>query len=251
MTGNEKLEERGSGSVVVIAGASRGIGRALAVELSKTGHTVVAGCRTPEAVEDLNHVLEPYGGMALPLDVTDAGSVEQAAKTVDQRFGTINQLVVCAGATHARDEHPTHSKGPLPHLSDSAMTEVFCTNALGPALVLQRFIPLMDRSATPGVVMCLSSHRGSLELTDGPGSISYAMSKAALNMLVKKLSWWPERGRTTVFAVHPGWVATDLGGPEAPLSAQEASRRLSALLSRADGDLNGRFVDTDGADIPW
>lgn len=235
----------------MVVGASRGIGRAIVNELIAAGRTVVATARMLEGVSDLAQEEMPGRAIPVGLDVTNVDSIKQAAVEVSQQIGGVDHLIICAGATHDPDFPQPYSKGPLPQLAGDAMVAVFRTNAMGSALVVQQFMPLLTRSDHSPRIMCISSDRGSLSMTDSPGSISYAMAKAALNMFVKKVSAWPGRGRASIFAVHPGWVATDLGGFEAPTAPRDAARNLLALLSDADHQLNGRFVDTAGIDISW
>jgi NAD(P)-dependent dehydrogenase (short-subunit alcohol dehydrogenase family) len=248
-----RASPRAARPITLIAGASRGIGRALTRELAKAGHLVVAGCRTTAYADELTTELNCLGGRGVRLDVTDHCSLRSAAASVDEHHHHLDVLVVSAGITHARGGRPEESKGPLGKLMPASMEEVFRTNTIGPMLVLQSFLPLLRRSPTGGVAMVISSDRGSLTCTDAGNSIAYSMSKAAINMGVKKASLSPEIGEVTVFAVHPGWVATELGGQEAPVMAPVAARQLAQLLTAAarDRELHGRFVDPTGNEVPW
>lgn len=239
-----------SASICVVVGAARGIGYRLTADLVQQGHTVVAGCRTDTAAAELHSRLGDQLGLALHMDVRDPGVIQDAAAEVADRFGRVDVLIVCAGVTFAARFPAPSSKGPIQQLQRDALIEVMEVNAIGPVMVLQQFLPLLANSSS-GVSMLLSSDRGSVGLVEGPGSIAYSMSKSALNMAIRKISLSPERGRSIVFGVHPGWVRTELGGSAAPTSTAEASASLIALVNRVDSAHNGRLLDVNGTALPW
>lgn len=224
---------------VLVVGASRGIGAALVKHLEESGRPVVRGYRAVSSAG-----LGSDEANVVALDVEDEQSVSLAADIVRSRFGGVSGIVVCSGATFDDRFTPAASKGPLDALDATAMHRMFDVNAIGPMRVIRHFAP-----QTVGAILVLSSHRGSVTLTDGGGSVSYAMSKAALNMLIRKASFLLKS--PTIVGVHPGWVATDLGGAEAPIAPEEAARMIVALLDSATPAMHGAFVDTDGESLPW
>jgi NAD(P)-dependent dehydrogenase (short-subunit alcohol dehydrogenase family) len=129
-------------------------------------------------------------------------------------------------------------------LDGDALVEVYRTNAVGPALVTQAFAGLLARSGR-AVVLNLTSKRGSLAGPTAPGSIGYAMSKAALNMLTRKLALELYQDRTTVVAMSPGWVQTGMGGQDAPLTPGESVRAMLACAGRLTLTDTGAVPDHD------
>ena len=240
--------------IALITGANRGLGFATARRLAQDGLTVlVAGRdlgRADRAAAELRR--EGRDAHALALDVTSASSIAAAALVVEQRFGVLDVLVNNAGilpeATAAGARDP---------LDVALFEQTFATNVFGVAAVTQAFLPLLAESAA-GRIVNVSSRMGSLADQLDPDSPYYGLvlpayqaSKAALNgitiALGKRLAGTPIR----VASVCPGWVQTDLGGPEsraaAPLSAEEAA---ATVVAAALGDAPARFSDAAGA-VPW
>lgn len=141
-------------------------------------------------------------------------------------------------------EDSAGSSGPLGHLEGDALVAIYATNAVGPALVMQAFAGLLARS-DHAVVLNLTSSRGALDSAVASGNIGYAMSKASLNMLTRKLALELHRDGTAVVALSPGWVQTDMGGPDAPLSASESVRSMLALTDRLTLADTGAVLDHD------
>jgi NAD(P)-dependent dehydrogenase (short-subunit alcohol dehydrogenase family) len=148
---------------------------------------VVAACREPEHARELEALTRDSGnGRIVRLDVSDPASVRQAAEVIESHTGRVDLLTNCAatGATAGFDAAATG--GPLSAVRAEAMLEVFRVNTVGPALVTQALSPLLGRARESRIVN-ITSDLGSLTRDVRPGSYAYAMSKAALNMLARKL----------------------------------------------------------------
>ena len=121
------------------------------------------------------------------------------------------------------------------------------TNVLGP----MRVIPQVAEALAPGAKLALlSSRMGSMGLRQANSNWLYRASKAAANSVLKDVSL-ALAGRATCVSFHPGWVRTDMGGPEATLDVRDsvaAMRRVIAGLTPVD---NGRFIDHDGSPLAW
>ncbi|HWL37531.1 MAG TPA: SDR family NAD(P)-dependent oxidoreductase [Frankiaceae bacterium] len=225
----------------LVTGANRGLGHALVTELLERGVRLVVG--TTRSGGDA-----PAGAVAVRLDYADADSIRAAGAEVAAAVDTLDLVVNCGAVNVAPGLPRAESKGPAGDLSGAALRVLLDVNVVGPALAAQAFLPLLGPGA---VVVNVSSSRGSLALASDPGSVGYAVSKAALNMVTRKLAAeLAPLGRTAV-AVDPGWLRTDMGGDAAPRSAADAARDLVALLTRSRETLNGRFVTTGGEDLPW
>lgn len=242
----------------LITGANKGIGFATAGRLGRAGVKVIVGARDPEkgsaAVRSLR--AEGVDAEAVTIDVTDQASVHSAAATVQKAHGHIDILVNNAGvlpeATAAeRVEGPMDLK---------MFRDTFDTNVFGAIAVTEAFLPLL-RAAPAGRIVNVSSTMGSLADQTDPESGYYGMvlpayqtSKAALNAMT--IAWSKALANTPikVNAVCPGWVKTDLGGPDnksaAPMTPDEGSTIVTRLaLIDAEGPTGG-FFDNAGP-VRW
>jgi NAD(P)-dependent dehydrogenase (short-subunit alcohol dehydrogenase family) len=244
--------------IALITGANRGLGLAAARRLGEHGVAVVVGARDATGAEAAVRELAAAGIEAerLRIDVTDAESVRAAAEEVDRRHGRLDILVNNAGilpeATAAAEV-----EGPL----DLRMFErTFATNVFGVVSVTAAFLPLLRRSEG-GRIVNVSSTMGSLADQADPDSPYYGVvvpayqtSKAALNSitigLAKSLADTPIK----VNSICPGWVKTDLGGPEnraaAPLSADEGATIVAQMAQVDASGPSGCFVDASGP-VRW
>lgn len=235
----------------VVTGANRGIGLHLVEVLMHRGWHVLAGCRHPDDAGML-YALRPH--LLAPLDVTDQESVEHFAAECAKHSDGIDLLVNNAGVMHASggrvgEGSPADlaANGPLGGLDGEAITHVLRVNTVGPLLVTQALAPQLRDGAK---VVNVSSRLGSI----GHGSAdtyAYSASKAGLNMatviMARELA---TRGIVCV-TMSPGWVRTDMGGPDArldPLESVGGIVRTVEGLTLAD---SGRFLDLEGHPIPW
>lgn len=100
-------------------------------------------------------------------------------------------------------------------------------------------------------MLCISSQIASIEQTEAFRTVSYAMSKAALNMAVKRLHAALGDDGVTVLALHPGWLATRIGGPKATLDPADSARAIIAMTDAVHPGDGGRFLGRDGSPLPW
>lgn len=184
-------------------------------------------------------------------DITDEAAVVRAAERFgDQRF----DLILCAtGALHIDGVGPEKT---IRAVDVEAMTRQFSVNAVGPALVLKHFLPLVVRDRR-AIVACLSARVGSIGDNQIGGWMSYRASKAALNQIIRTASIeakrkWPQ---LSLAALHPGTVATALSAPYASSNRrvppdQAVAQMLSALDGTGMGE-TGIFLAYDGSRIEW
>lgn len=219
--------------IVLITGASRGLGREVAQRLVAEGHTVLAGVRDPAGMKPL------HGAEALPLDVADPGSIAAAAASIRARHGRLDVLVNNAGILLDQD-------GDALALEAGLLQRTFDTNTLGPLRLVQALAPLMPRG---GRIVNVSSGGGQLS-TPATWAPAYCISKTALNAVTVQLAEALRPRGIAVNAVCPGWVRTDMGGAAAPRSLQQGADSILWLVLRADPALTGGFW-RDGERIPW
>jgi NAD(P)-dependent dehydrogenase (short-subunit alcohol dehydrogenase family) len=243
--------------IAVITGANRGLGFATARRLGQSGVRVIVGARNlahgEEAVARLRR--EGLDCEPLRIDVDSPASVRGAAKLVEREHGRIDILINNAGilpeATAPDVDRP---------LDLGMVRETFETNVFGTISVTNEFLPLLRRSAS-GRIVNVSSTMGSLTDQTDPSSPyygllvpAYQMSKAALNGFTIALSKALTDTSIKVNSVCPGWVQTDLGGPEnraaAPTTADEAAQIVVDMASIPDDGPTGQFVDRDGT-VAW
>jgi NAD(P)-dependent dehydrogenase (short-subunit alcohol dehydrogenase family) len=232
----------------LISGASRGIGAAVAHELARRGWQVWVGARDLAAAErqaQLVSVAAGEGGVSaegVQLDVTDADSVRDALERIASMSGRLDALVNNAAVSL--------DKQALPSGADlTAAEETLQVNVLGAWRLAQAAAPLLLRAA-PGRIVNVSSAAGTLTPTGGPrwGPPAYRLSKTALNALTQLLA--EELAELRVNAVCPGWVNTQLGGPRAPRTPEQAACGIVwAAELGSDGPTGGFFRDRQP--LPW
>ncbi|KAI8581633.1 hypothetical protein K450DRAFT_232239 [Umbelopsis ramanniana AG] len=228
-----------------ITGASRGLGLEFVSQLKRAGHVVIATARKPENSEELQKLVDNKQVYSIALDTVDVKSVEAAVEKVNEIAPNgIDVLINNAGVSTDR----SHSSLTTP---PEAMLDVFKTNVVGTVIVTQRFVPLLKKK-TDRKIFTISSILGSVGLTNYAGTIApYNVSKAAVNMYIKELSEDLKADNFTILAIHPGWVATDMGGASAPLKAPESISGMLKVFDQATAEDTGSFKDYSGKTLPW
>jgi NAD(P)-dependent dehydrogenase (short-subunit alcohol dehydrogenase family) len=231
------------GRVALVTGAYRGIGLEVSRQLARRGFTVVLTARDVRKAEAAADDLKGQGleVVAAALDVSDARSVEECARFVEERFGRLDVLINNAAILY--DDWQRAENANL----DTAR-EAFETNTLGPWRVTLGLLPLLRRGAHPRIVN-VSSESGSLASMGG-GTPAYSVSKAALNVLTRKLAAELRPSRILVNSVCPGWVATEMGGPDAPRTPEEGAASVVWAATLPDSGPTGGFF-RDGEPLPW
>lgn len=227
--------------LALIVGANRGIGLAVTKEFLSRGWDVITTARDPERATELHRLATSHPGrVSVPqLDVNDPAAVDGFADTLGDKV--LDAVLLNAGVS-----------GPE-HRSASAVTgaeigALMFTNAIAP-IRLARALMSRVRPGS-GVVAFTSSVMGSVAANAG-GHELYRASKAALNSLARGL--WPEmQGRKlTMVSLHPGWVATDMGGSTAPVSVKDSSAGIVRVIEQQSGAHQHRFLDYMGKELPW
>jgi len=252
-----------SKNVVLITGASRGIGLQLAKDYTARGNFVIATARSLNTANELVSLQEKHRDLVLlvSLDVTSTESIAAAASEVASKVDKVDVLINNAGVLL----HPDDAL--QPDLVETLKT-TFNTNTVAALAVTQAFLPLLSNSFDPRVVNVSSilGSNASYAKTSIFASTSYRVSKAGLNMLTRALA--AELGRTEetaasesqrqkpIFvAVCPGWVQTDMGksvlpSGSPPLTVEESSSALVKLIDGLTAKDNGAYLNKDGP-IDW
>jgi len=241
------IDARHSQLRIVITGANRGLGYALASVACARGHIVIAGVRSPEArSESLLQLAERYPSqvIAIRLDVADEQSVSEAAAIIraDHRLGAVDAIINSAGILLGREQK-------LEELDFAQMEQSIRTNLYGPMIVMKYMLPLLYEGEQQCVIN-VSSEAGSFKSAYG-GDYSYAISKSALNMFTAQLKVMLTRQNIAVYAVHPGWIKTDMGGDQAPGDALESAEGILDLVEKKQLPAKDAwFVDHLGNGMP-
>lgn len=231
---------------VVVTGANRGLGLEFVRTYAARGARVLTTARRPSEAAELQAIASDSEGRVVvcPLDLTrvPGPALRQLELMAGDHLGHVDILINNAGTAGQRRSSMLHD------FEAKRAMEVYQTNVVGTLEVTRA---LWDRVVmVQGRIAMISSLMGSM--TDSSGGVyEYRMSKTALNMATRCLGFEADVAGIMVFALHPGWVRTDMGGDEAPLSIRESVASMVATVdTRSRGD-NGRFFDRNGSPLPW
>ncbi len=228
--------------VALVTGANRGIGLEIARQLAEKGLTVIMGARDRHKGLSAQKLLVERGLDAhfSHLDVTDATSVTAAVGRIADTFGRLDVLVNNAGIMIDTDTN-------ILELSPGILQNTLETNAFGPLLLSQSCVQLMSQHHY-GRIVNISSTLGALTDIVNPESVyarmqtpAYRLSKTLLNGITALFAKELCHQNILVNAVCPGWVRTDLGGPQAPVSPEQAAKTPVWLATLPDDGPTGGF----------
>jgi len=234
--------------IAVVTGANRGLGLETCRQLAVRGYRVLLTSRDAAAggavVEDLRR--EGLQVEYHPLDVTDADSIAALARDIERDYGGLDVLVNNAGVFLDPIGSDDASVDSVFQADVTTVRASMETNLYGPLQLCQQLIPLM---AGNGRVVNLSSGMGQLSEMNGccPG---YRMSKTAINALTRIFADELKGTNIKVNSVCPGWVRTDMGGPDATRSVEQGADTIVWLATLPDDGPSGGFF-RDRQPIPW
>lgn len=221
-----------SGNTVVITGANRGIGLAMAQIYGKRGDRVIALCR--RASKELK---DAGAEIVEDVDVTSPEALRKAAAAV----GNVDVLIANAGVL---------SNEPLSAVAEALdrIERQFRVNALGPLLTVHAFA---DKLASGAKVALVTSRMGSMADNTSGGSYGYRMSKAALNAAGRSLANDLASRGIAVVLLHPGYVRTDMTGGRGDVEPAEAAAGLVERIDELSTADSGTFRHANGEELPW
>lgn len=227
---------------VLITGANRGLGLEFTRQYAEAGWQVFACCRNPDKAVVLQQLAtqRPDKVGLHALDVADFAQIEQLAKRLSA--SSVDLLLNNAGLYPAGEAFGS--------IDYEAWMEAFRVNTMAPLKMAEAFAGHVARSQQKKIVN-ITSKMGSIDDNTSGHHYLYRSSKTALNMVTKSLAIdLAPRGITTI-VLHPGWVQTDMGGPNAWITVQESVAGMRQVIDRIKTSDSGKFYGYDGKEIPW
>lgn len=227
---------------ILITGANRGLGLELTRQYANLGWQVLACCREPDNAVELGQLAASSDLVqVLELDVTRPDQIERLATALKDR--PVDILLNNAG-TYGQADARFGSTDPHRWL------DAFAINTVGPMKVAEA---LLDNvlAGRRKVIASMSSKMGSITDNTSGGSYVYRSTKTALNMVMRSAAIDLRDRGAIVVLLHPGWVLTDMGGPNAEITVEESVRNLRRILDGLSAEDSGSFFDIDGSIIPW
>lgn len=229
---------------VLISGSNRGIGLGLATHYAQAGWRVFATCRHPADATQLHELARQHAGVSVHrLDVTRADDMRAIAWEL--RGNGLDVLFNNAGVYLEHD----YRSPQLGSIRYSEWLHTLEVNTLGAVRLTEA---LLDNllAGDKRLVVCMTSHMGSIADIEMPGSYYYRSSKAALNAAMRGLAHELAPRGIGVLLLHPGGVQTRMG-PGDGISVDDSVRGLIALVDRYASEDCGRFLRYDGVEMPW
>jgi len=239
--GRMEMEE-----TVLITCADKGLGLSLADRFLRGGFHVFAGIYL--SGENLGRLAGQFPGKltSTGLDVTDLTSVRLAAQTVAKQTPALDILINNAAVYLQKPVKPLEELD----FTDLHFQTTMDVNAFGPLRVTQQFLPLLEKGGRK-LMVNISSEAGSVTDCTRTSEYAYCMSKSALNMASRILQNYLKPRGIKVLAIHPGWMRTDMGGPEADLHPDEAAEGIFALALKQWQLEDEIYMDYRGQVLSW
>jgi len=234
-------------STILITGASRGLGLEFSRQYADAGWRVIATCRHPQTATGLAELRNNVS--VRELDITDASEV--MALATDLKWVAIDVLLNNAGIRGPQDETATFGQ-----LDIETWLKVMHVNAMAPLKVTEAFLDHVRNSERRTIVFISSragsiSERGRLSHHEHGGPYIYRASKAALNAGARSLAYDLLPQGIGVLVLHPGWVRTEMGGPEATIDVQTSVAGMRSVIDQFTLAQSGTFQSYEGQIIPW
>jgi NAD(P)-dependent dehydrogenase (short-subunit alcohol dehydrogenase family) len=228
---------------VLVTGANRGLGLEFARQYASAGWAVIAACRQPARAKELRTLASAFNKLVKIEEVDVASDASVALLKRRLARAKIDILINNAGVYGPKAQS-------LAKMDFAGWAKTLAINTLGPfrvAQALEKQIAAGDRK----VIAIITSAMGSITENGSGNYYAYRSSKAAVNMVAKGLSIDLRPKGIIVVTLHPGWVQTDMGGPNAALTPTESIAKLRQVLERVKPADSGTFIGYDGRSIPW
>jgi NAD(P)-dependent dehydrogenase (short-subunit alcohol dehydrogenase family) len=224
---------------VLITGTNRGLGLEFVKQFAIEGYQVIACTRKINKKDELHQLQEKFKTISIcKLDIANFSSIDQFAKLFKK---PIDILINNAGV------YPDSS---VDHVDYKSWLDAFKINTLAAFKMTEAFLPHLKKGQLKKIAS-LTSKMGSIDDNSGGGEYIYRSSKTALNMVMKSLSIDLKPYDLSVITLHPGWVRTDMGGPNGLIDVDESVAGMKRQIDKLTIRTSGQFIDYDGKKIPW
>ncbi|MDB5846782.1 MAG: short chain dehydrogenase family protein [Rhodoferax sp.] len=226
---------------ILLVGASRGLGYAMAEEFVQRGWNVVGTVRGSARTE-LHDLAEAHPGQVTveSADITDADQlVALRGRLAPRRF---DMLFVNAGTANQNQDET------IAEVSTDEFVHVMVTNALSPMRAIETLGPLVTDE---GLIGIMSSGQGSVANNEKGGHEVYRGTKAALNMYMRSYAARHADGLRSLLLMAPGWIRTALGGADAPATMDQTIPAIVSVVIGQQGKPGLQYLDRNGKVVPW
>ena len=225
---------------VLITGANRGLGLEFTKQYAADGWNVLACCRHSQSAVQLQVLAQTKPNIKIvSLDVADFAQIDALALQLKDL--SIDLLINNAGV------YPSSSFGNVDY---NEWAQGFKINSMAPLKMAEAFVQQITRSQLKKIAT-ITSKMGSIDDNTSGESYSYRSSKCAVNMVMKSLSIDLKPYGISTITLHPGWVQTDMGGPNGLINAQTSVTGLRKQIAELNLGNSGKFMAYDGKDINW
>ena len=228
---------------ILVTGANRGLGLGLVKKFLKNNEKVICTTRNISKSKELILCKEKYNDN---LEICELDLLDKDSPNILSNFlgnETIDLFINNAGVIG-------HSAQHFKSVSLNHWIDVLKVNLISPLLITQSIIKNVEKSSE-GKIYFISSKVGSIEDNKSGGMYIYRSSKTALNQVVKSLSIDLKPLGISVISLHPGWVRTEMGGPNALISVEESVNGMVDVISNTSIINSGQFINYDGTRLPW
>ena len=227
---------------ILITGTNRGIGLEFVKHYLKNNEKVIATCRNKNSAKDLLELKNTTSNLSLvELDVSNPNSINEFASNITDQ--PIDTFINNAGVFGPRNNE-------FGNFNAKEWLDVFNINTIAPLLITQKILKNLRLGKNKKLAF-ISSKVGSIEDNTGGGMYIYRTSKTALNQVIKSLSIDLKEENFIAVALHPGWVQTDMGGPNALIDTKTSVKGMAEVIDSLVLKNSGRFYNYDGSSIPW
>ena len=227
---------------ILITGCNKGIGLSLVKQYLGLDWQVYATARQPQKAHELLALANDHKNLQIhTLDVCNAEQRNALAQALQDI--TIDILINNAGIWGQMGSNFTNT-------DEQKWLNAFQVNTIAPMQMMQTFAANIAASNI-GIIANMSSKMGSIDDNGSGSSYVYRSSKTALNMVSKSAAIDLQPMGITVIILHPGWVRTEMGGPQGEINVQQSTQRLQKILSAVTPADAGKFYDIDGSVIAW
>lgn len=228
---------------LLITGANRGLGLELCHQYLKEGWKIYATCRDPGKAKELNSLADEYQNL-LSVHALEVSNNDQMHALKKYLKGKPIDILFNNAGVYASDASQ------FGKTDKKAWEEAVAVNIIAPMKMMEEFVENVAKSDKK-IIASMSSKMGSMQDNTSGGSYAYRATKAALNAVMVSAAHDLRHLGITSLILHPGWVRTDMGGPQGELSVEQSAQKLRKILDKRTIKDSGSFFDIDGTIIPW